>query len=68
MLAERLLDNARADANRHHIYLVSIEDPTLPESSLFPRRGATIMIVLFSALCLWSLGMLVVVGVQDHGK
>ncbi|WP_036262342.1 hypothetical protein [Methylocapsa aurea] len=68
MLAERLLDNARADANRHHIYLVSIEDPTLPESSLFPRRAGTIMIVLFSALCLWSLGMLVVVGVRDHGK
>jgi capsular polysaccharide transport system permease protein len=68
MLAERLLDNARADANRHHIYLVSIEDPTLPESSLFPSRAGAIMIVLFSALCLWSLGTLVVVGVRDHGK
>jgi len=68
MLAEKLLNNARADANRHHIYLVSIEDPTRPESSLFPRRGPMILTVLFSALCIWSLGALVVVGVREHGK
>jgi len=66
MLAEKLLDNARADASRHHIYLVSIEEPTWPQSSLFPKRASTVVTILFSALCLWSLGLLLVAGVRDH--
>ncbi len=68
MLSERLSDNARADANRHHIYLVSIEDPTRPQSSLFPKRASAILTILLSALCLWSLGTLIVAGVRDHVK
>ncbi|WOJ91127.1 hypothetical protein RZS28_07565 [Methylocapsa polymorpha] len=66
MLAEKLLDNARADASRHHIYLVSVEEPTWPQSSLFPKRASTVVTILFSALCLWSLGLLLVAGVRDH--
>ncbi len=67
-LAERLLDNARTDGNRRHIYLVSIEDPTTPESSLFPRRGGEILSILIAALTIWSVIALTVSGVRDHAR
>ncbi|MEJ0095254.1 MAG: hypothetical protein WDN46_18175 [Methylocella sp.] len=67
-LAERLRDNARADANRHHVYLVSIQDPTMPQRSLFPRRGHMILIISFGALCVWSVLTLTLSNVRDHGR
>lgn len=66
MLAEKQLDNARADANRHHIYLVSIEDPTVPESALGPGRLHMISIVTLSAISLWLLMVLIAANVRDH--
>ena len=39
VLAERMLDNAQADARHHHIYLVAIEDPTVPQSPIAPSRA-----------------------------
>ncbi|PNG25648.1 hypothetical protein [Methylocella silvestris] len=67
-VAEKLLENAREDANRHHIYLVSIEDPTTPESSLFPRRGFSILMIFIGALTIWSVVCLTVAGVRDHAR
>lgn len=67
-LAEKLLDNARADANSRHIYLVSIEDPTTPQSSLFPRRGFAILTILIGAFTVWSVIALTVAGVRDHAR
>lgn len=66
MLAEKLLDNARADANRHHIYLVAIQDPTLPQSSLYPKRAHMILLIAFGALMSWSVVALATAGVRDH--
>jgi capsular polysaccharide transport system permease protein len=67
-LAEKLLDNAREDANRRHIYLVSIEDPTTPQSSLFPRRGFAILMISLGAFTIWSVISLTVAGVRDHSR
>lgn len=67
-LAEQLLDKAREDANRRHIYLASIEDPTTPQSSLFPRRGFATLTVFFGALAVWCVVSLAVAGVRDHAK
>ncbi len=67
-IAEKLLDNARADADRHHIYLVSIQDPTMPERSLFPRRGFMTLMTLIGALTVWSVAALTVAGVRDHAR
>jgi capsular polysaccharide transport system permease protein len=67
-LAERLLDNARADAHRHHVYLVSIEDPTLPQRSLFPRRGHMILMISLGALCVWSVVTLTLGNIRDHAR
>lgn len=65
-LSERLLDNARTDARRQHLYLVSIEDPTEPEASLFPRRGDAIFMIFLGALGIWSVVAFTVAGVHDH--
>lgn len=67
-LAEKLLDNAREDANRQHIYLVSIEDPTTPQSSLFPRRGFAVLTIFLAAFTFWSVVSLTVAGVRDHAR
>jgi capsular polysaccharide transport system permease protein len=66
VLAERMVDNTRADANRHHIYLVAIEDPTVPQSSIAPRRAHMILIISLGALSFWSLIAVVAANVRDH--
>lgn len=66
VLAERTLDNTKADANHHHIYLVAIEDPTVPQSPIAPRRAYMILIVSLGALSLWSLIAVVAANVRDH--
>ncbi|MGH6935268.1 MAG: hypothetical protein ACRED2_03625, partial [Methylocella sp.] len=66
VLAERTLDNTKADANHHHIYLVAIEDPTVPQSPIAPRRVYMILIISLGALSLWSLIAVVAANVRDH--
>ncbi len=66
VLAERMLDNARADANRHHIYLVAIEDPTVPQSPIAPRRAHMILLISLGALSFWSLIAVIAANVRDH--
>jgi capsular polysaccharide transport system permease protein len=66
VLAERTLDNTKADANHHHIYLVAIEDPTVPQSPIAPRRAYMILIVSLGALSLWSLIAVAAANVRDH--
>jgi capsular polysaccharide transport system permease protein len=66
VLAERMLDNAKADANRHHIYLVAIEDPTVPQSPIAPRRADMILLISLGALSFWSLIAGIVANVRDH--
>ncbi|MGA7383529.1 MAG: hypothetical protein WBW81_02180 [Methylocella sp.] len=66
VLAERMLDNTSADANRHHIYLVAIEDPTEPQSPIAPRRAHMILITSLGALSFWSLIAAAAANVRDH--
>ncbi|MGB6327050.1 MAG: hypothetical protein WBG11_15090 [Methylocella sp.] len=65
-LAERMLDNAKVDANHHHIYLVAIEDPTIPQSPIAPRRAHMILLISLGALSLWSLIAVIAANVRDH--
>jgi capsular polysaccharide transport system permease protein len=66
VLAERTLDNTKADANHHHIYLVAIEDPTVPQSPIAPRRAHMILIIALGALSFWSLIAAIAANVRDH--
>ncbi len=66
LLAEKMLDDAKADANRHHIYLAAIEDPTVPQSPSAPRRAQMILTISLGALSFWSLITAIVANVRDH--
>lgn len=66
VLAERVLEQARSERDRRHIYIETIEGPTLPGTSLFPQRGYMILMVTLSALMIWSVLALGWAGVRDH--
>ena len=66
VLAERMLDNTKVDANRHHIYLVAIEDPTVPQSPIAPRRAHMILLISLGALSFWSLIAVIAANVREH--
>ena len=66
VIAERMLDNTKVDANHHHIYLVAIEDPTVPQSPIAPRRADMILLISLGALSFWSLIAGIVANVRDH--
>ncbi len=66
VVAERILDNTKVDANRHHIYLVAIEDPTVPQSPIAPRRAHMILLISLGALSFWSLIAVIAANVRDH--
>jgi capsule polysaccharide export protein KpsE/RkpR len=61
-----MLDNTKVDANRHHIYLVAIEDPTVPQSPIAPRRAHMILLIALGALSFWSLIAVIAANVRDH--
>jgi capsular polysaccharide transport system permease protein len=65
-VAERMLDNTKVDSNRHHIYLVAIEDPTVPQSPVAPRRAHMILLISLGALSFWSLIAVIAANVRDH--
>jgi capsular polysaccharide transport system permease protein len=66
VLAERMLDNTKVDASHHHIYLVAIEDPTLPQSPIAPSRAHMVLLISLGALSLWSLIVVIAANVHDH--
>jgi capsular polysaccharide transport system permease protein len=60
------LETAREDAMKQQLFLVRVVEPNLPESSLFPRRF-TIVGTFFAVLLLaYSIGWLMVAGVNEH--
>jgi capsular polysaccharide transport system permease protein len=53
------LDAARAAAASQHLYITPFVRPSMPESSLYPRRILSIMTVAVIALVIWLVGVLV---------
>ena len=53
------LDAARANAAAQHLYITPYVRPSLPESSMYPRRAFDIAIVAALALIAWLVGLLV---------
>jgi capsular polysaccharide transport system permease protein len=65
-IAERILDQVRADGNRHQVYIDVIEGPTTPQSALFPERGVMLAEFATAVLALWCMLTFVIAGVRDH--
>jgi len=60
------LEAARIRAESQSRYLVAFVQPTLPEQSLWPRRGYAIVISFAGILMFYSLGSLLVAAVREH--
>jgi capsular polysaccharide transport system permease protein len=60
------LQRARANADRRTTYITLFVEPSKPETSLYPRRVHSILLVGLVASALWCLGLLVVSSIRDH--
>jgi capsular polysaccharide transport system permease protein len=65
-LALRGLDQARANADRQHVFIASFIPPRLPEEALYPRRWRMLGTVMLIAVALWAIGGLAAQSVRDH--
>jgi capsular polysaccharide transport system permease protein len=64
--ALQALDQARATADRQHVFVASFIPPSLPEEPLYPRRWRAVGTVALLAFALWGIGSLAVQSVRDH--
>ena len=64
--ANFLLDRARVEAGKQHVFLSTFVPPALPDYSLYPRRVYALAVAFFCFLVLWSSVSLVVAGVNDQ--
>jgi capsular polysaccharide transport system permease protein len=62
------LESARAEARRQQIYLDRVVEPNLPDKALFPKRLISVLIVFISAFLIYSIGRLLLAGVQEHAQ
>lgn len=60
------LDQARANADRQHVFVASFIPPRLPEEALYPRRWRALATVALIAFAVWSIGGLSVQSIRDH--
>jgi capsular polysaccharide transport system permease protein len=60
------LDRARDNADRQHIYIESFVPPSLPQTSLYPRRWRSLGTVALIAFAIWAIGGLSVQSIRDH--
>jgi capsular polysaccharide transport system permease protein len=65
-LALRSVDQARASADRQHVFIASYIPPSLPEKALYPRRWRSVGTVALIALAVWGIGGLTAQSVRDH--
>lgn len=60
------LERARFEADRKQRFLAIFEKPNMPEEARYPARLKGIFVTLLSALLLWGLGVLIVLGIREH--
>ncbi len=53
------LDTSRASAASQHLYITPYVRPSLPESSVYPRRVLTVATIAGLALIVWLIGLMV---------
>jgi capsular polysaccharide transport system permease protein len=60
------LDQARANADRQHVFIANFIPPSLPEEALYPRRWRSLGTVALMAFAVWCIGGLAVQSIRDH--
>lgn len=64
--ALRGLDEAKANADRQHVFIASFVPPSLPEEALYPRRWRSLATIALLAFALWGIGGLAMQSIRDH--
>jgi capsular polysaccharide transport system permease protein len=64
--ASASLEQARTDAQRQQFYLERVVEPNIPDLPQLPRRLAKILTIAATALCLYLIGWMLVVGILEH--
>jgi capsular polysaccharide transport system permease protein len=65
-LALRGVDEARANADRRHVFIAAFVPPSLPDEASYPRRWRSLGVVALMAFALWAIGGLATQSVRDH--
>lgn len=64
--ANAALVQARAEAQRQRFYLERVVDPNMPDMPLLPKRLLDVIVVAASAICLYFIAWMFMVGVLEH--
>ena len=64
--ANAALVQARAEAQRQQFYLERVVDPNVPDMPLLPKRFLNTLIVAATALCLYFIAWMFIVGILEH--
>ena len=64
--ANTSLELARVSADKQQFYLQRVVEPNAPDMARYPRRLASIFVVLGVALCLFFIGWMLLAGVIEH--
>ncbi len=64
--AHASLEGARSDARRQQFYLERIVTPNRPDGPTYPKRIQSVLIVGASALALYVIGWMLIVGILEH--
>jgi capsular polysaccharide transport system permease protein len=64
--ANASLELARVSADKQQFYLQRVVEPNAPDMARYPRRLASIFVVLGVALCLFFIGWMLLAGIIEH--
>lgn len=64
--ANTTLEQARAEAQKQQFYLERVVEPNKPDYPTLPNRLRSIIIIFISAISLYFIGWMLVVGILEH--
>jgi len=62
----KLLETARADAQKQGLFLESFVRPQLPQTAQYPQRALSVFLVFIGSVIVWGLGGLFVATAREH--
>lgn len=66
--AQGALETAMQEARKQERYLAVVVEPTLADYSMYPKRVANIVMVLFGSFVIWLLAYLLSKSIRDHTR
>lgn len=64
--ASASLEEARIEAQKQQFYLERVVNPNKPDMPLLPKRFYRILVIFASAVCLYFIGWMLIVGILEH--